>query len=115
MERSNGRSGENYIMRSIIIRSSHYSDDKMKKNDVRRGCSRYGRRGLYRVLLGRPEGKNHFEDQAMDGSIILKWIFKKWYGGIDWIDLALYMDRWRALVNAVMNIRVPYNAGTLSS
>jgi hypothetical protein len=50
---------------------------------------------------------NHLGDPGLDGRIILKRIFKKWDEGMDWIDLAQDRDRWRTLVNAVMNLRVP--------
>jgi hypothetical protein len=40
--------------------------------------------------------------------MILRWILRKLGGGgMDWIDLALDRDRWRALVNEVMNLPVP--------
>jgi hypothetical protein len=38
-------------------------------------------RGAYRVLVGKPEGRNHLEDTGVDGRIILKWILEKWDGG----------------------------------
>jgi hypothetical protein len=50
---------------------------------------------------------DHLGDPGVDGRIILKWTFKKWDGGMDWIELAQDRDRWRTLVNAVMNRRVP--------
>jgi hypothetical protein len=46
-------------------------------------------RGVYRVLVGRPEGKSHWGDPGIDGRIISGWIFKKWDGGwygLDWIS-----------------------------
>jgi hypothetical protein len=57
--------------------------------------------------VGKPDGRNHLEDPGVDGRIILKWIFKKWDGGMEWIDMAQDRDRWRAVVSAVMNFRVP--------
>jgi hypothetical protein len=42
------------------------------------------RRGAYRALMGKPEGRNHLEDPGVDGMIILKWIFERLSGeGMD--------------------------------
>jgi hypothetical protein len=51
--------------------------------------------------------EDHLEDKGVEGRIILTRIFEKWVGCMDWIDLAQDRDRWRAVVNAVMNLRVP--------
>jgi hypothetical protein len=45
-------------------------------------------------------------DPGVDGRIILKRMVKKWDWGMDWIELAQDRDRWRVLVNAIMNLRV---------
>ena len=64
------------------------------------------RRGIYRVLVGKPEGNKPIR-RSRCGRVVLECILKKldWY--MDWIELAKYKDRRRALVNAVMNIRAP--------
>jgi hypothetical protein len=64
-------------------------------------------RCAYRILVGRPEGRNHLEDPGVDGRIILKWIFKKWDGGGAWTGLIWLRIGTGPLVNAVMNLRVP--------
>jgi hypothetical protein len=36
------------------------------------------RRGVFKVLVGKPEGKSYLGDPGVDGMIILRWIFRKW-------------------------------------
>jgi len=66
------------------------------------------RRGLYRFLVGKPDGKRplgrprrRWEDNI---NIYLQEVG---CGSMDWIELPQDRDRWRALVNAVMNLRIP--------
>jgi hypothetical protein len=72
-------------------------------------CSTYGgKRGVYTGFWwGDLREGDHLGDISVDGRIILKWIFNTCDGSMYWIELAQVRDRWRAVVNAVMNPRVP--------
>ena len=71
-------------------------------------------RGVYRVLEGEPEGKRPLgKPRRKWGDNIKKDLQDVGYGSMDWMDVAQDRDRWRALVNAVMNFRVPSNAGNV--
>jgi len=65
-------------------------------------------RGLYRVLMGKPEGRRSL------GKPRLRWVDnirtdlqEVVCGYMDWIGLAQDRDRWRTLLSAIMNLRVP--------
>jgi hypothetical protein len=65
-------------------------------------------RGAYRVLAGRPEGRRPLgRPRCRWGDNIKMDLQEVGWEGVDWIDMAQDRDRWRAVVNAVMNLRVP--------
>jgi hypothetical protein len=66
------------------------------------------KRNAYGILVGKPEGKrplgrprHRFVDNIKMDIRVIGW------SGMDWIDLAQDRDRWRALMNVVMNLEVP--------
>ena len=66
-----------------------------------------GRR-IYRVLVGKPEGKRPLERPRRIWEYNIKMDLQEVEcGGMDWIDLAQDWNRWWALLNAVMNFPVP--------
>jgi hypothetical protein len=79
------------------------------KNEMGGACStNWAKRNAYRLLVGNPEGKTPL------GRPRCRWVYNikmdlgeiRW-DGVEWIDLAQDRDKWRALVNTVLNLWVP--------
>jgi hypothetical protein len=69
-----------------------------------------GRRGAYKVLVGRPEGKRRLRKPGRNWEDIIKmYLIEVGLGVMDWIDFAEDRERWRALVNALMNFYIAYD------
>jgi hypothetical protein len=67
----------------------------------------WGRRGVYRVLVGKPEGKRPLGRPRRRWKNNIKMDLQEYgCGGMDWIELAQDREKWRAHVNAVMNLWV---------
>ena len=66
------------------------------------------RRGVYRILVGKPEGKRPLGRPRLIWEDNIKIDLQEvGCGGMCWIELAQDRDRWRTLVSAVMTLRVP--------
>jgi hypothetical protein len=82
---------------------------KSRKMSWARHVARMGeKRNAYRLLVGKPEGKrplgrprHRWVDNIKIDLVEIGW------GGVDWIALTQDREKWRALVNAIMNLRVP--------
>jgi hypothetical protein len=85
----------------------YYSSEPIEKSEMGGEFSTYGKsRGVYRVLMGKPEGtrtlgrpKGRWKDNIQTDLQEMGW-------GIDWIDLAQDKNRCRALVSAVISLRI---------
>jgi hypothetical protein len=66
------------------------------------------KRNMYRILVGKPEGERPLQRLRCRWVDNIKISLREvGWGGMDWIELAQLKDQWRAVVNTVMNLRVP--------
>jgi hypothetical protein len=89
--------------------TQYFSGDVMENNEIGGACSTYGEwRVINWVLVGKHEGKGPLGRpwcRWVDN--IMMYVQQVGCGCMDWIELAQDRERWRALVNALVNLRVP--------
>jgi hypothetical protein len=112
------REWENYITRSFMICT--FRIIRLIKSRMMRWAghvSRMGaKRNAYKLLVGKPEGRRPLGRPGRRWVNNIKMdLLEMGLGDVDWIGLAQDKDKWKALVNAIMSLRVPKMLGKLSS
>jgi hypothetical protein len=90
------------------VSNAYRAGDELEKNEMGGACSTDGGRVVYRVVVGKSEGKRPLgrPRRRWDDNIRTD-LQEAGCGCEDWIGLAQDRDRWRALVSAARNLRVP--------
>jgi hypothetical protein len=87
------------IIRVIKVRRMIWAGHVARTGEVR---------GTYNILVGRPEGRRPLGKPGRRCEDNIKMdLIETGFGDVDWIHLAQDRDKWRALLNTVMNLRVP--------
>ena len=87
----------------------YHSGDQIKKNEMGLACGKYGEQEwCIQSFVGRPDGRSPFGRPRRRWEDDIKIDLQEvGWGGMNWIALTQVRDRWRALLNAVINIRIP--------
>jgi hypothetical protein len=85
----------------------------VKEVEMCRACSTKGEeRNAYKILVGKPERRRPLRRPRLRWvSNIKRDLRNTGWGSMDWVDLAQDGDQWRALLNTVVNLRLPYICG----
>jgi hypothetical protein len=92
-----------------LLLTKYYSGDQIKKSDVIKACDMYGdSRDACNVLMGNPVRKRQLGIPRHRCEYNIKMVVQEvGWGIMAWIDLAQNRNRWRAVVIAVIKLRVP--------
>jgi hypothetical protein len=93
----------------LALFAKYNLNHEVKEDEMGRACSTNGeKRNAYTILVGKPEGKSPLgRPRHMCVDDIKIDLREIGWDGVDWIYLVQDRDQWRALVSAVMNLRVP--------